>query len=388
MSGAEVHANLIANMITGATLRELPRSGPLALVIGVSVLAAALMSHWHPARSALVAIGLSTAVAGGCWYLFRQGVWLPATAGVAAPFLAYLAQGGRAFFEEQARRKAIRTAFARYVPPAVVDEISAHPERLQLNGERRELTVMFTDLAGFTTISESLSAEEVANLLNRHFSDMTEIVMRHAGTVDKFIGDAVMAFWGAPIADPKQSLHALDAALEMQRKMAEVRADVLAAGGPRLSMRIGLHRGECIVGNMGGAHRFEYTAVGDTVNLASRLEGVNKIYGTGILLSENVRLAIEGDRSVRPVDCVTVKGRREPVMLYTPCDDDALREATQAALAAYRDGDWDRSREIWERMAQSHPDDPLAALFVARLGEWRDREPPPAWNGITLIDSK
>jgi adenylate cyclase len=237
-------------------------------------------------------------------------------------------------------------------------------------------------------VSEELPAEQVAAILNRHLAEMTEIVINHGGTVDKFIGDAIMAFWGAPVADPKQCEHALAAAIDMQAKIAEMRREFAATGGPVLRMRIGLHRGECIVGNLGGSLRFEYTAIGDTVNLASRLEGVNNVYGTGILLSGEVARAIAGMARLRPVDSVRVKGKQQAVELYTPCEDATLVERTLPALDAWRHGDWPQAQALWQALARDYPEDPVVAVFVGRLAAWAAQGWPQPWDGVWTLGSK
>lgn len=388
MPGIEIHANLIANMVTGSTLHELPAGYAYALLLLATLCAATLMSSWQPWRSALAASGLMAGVALGGAALFSLGYWLPSGVALLLPPLAYLAQGGRAFYREQTGRREIRRAFAQYVSPAVVEAILANPERLRLGGERCELTVMFSDLAGFTAIAENMSSDEVARLLNRHLSDMTEIVMRHGGTVDKFIGDSVMAFWGAPIADSEQSRHALAAAVEMQEASAALRDEIAAGGGPLLKVRIGINRGECVVGNMGGRGRFSYTAVGDSVNLASRLEGVNKVYGTGILLSGRVVSELGEAPSVRLVDTIKVVGKSQAVDIYTPCSDAAQGALSDKALSAYRRGDIDAARTAWRLLAKAFPADPLPDVFLARLGEWAVRGVPSDWDGVTTLREK
>jgi adenylate cyclase len=361
----------------------------MVLVIAVTLLAWLTMKSWHPWLSGAWLLGLACLTLLLDWYLFQyQRQWLPAAAALATMTLAYVGQGARGFLAEQARRKELRRAFASYVSPTIVDEIIADPGKLKLGGDRRELTLLFTDLAGFTGISETRPAEEVAQILNRHLAEMTEVVISHKGTVDKFIGDAVMAFWGAPIPDADQSMNALDAAIDMQRRVAAMRSELLAAGGPTVRMRIGLHRGDCIVGNMGGANRFEYTAIGDTVNLASRLEGVNNVYGTGILLSESVARAVEGRVTLRPVDTVRVKGRHQAVPLFTPCDDPELASQSAAALDSYRRGDWASALREWQELAKAHPDDPVCAVILGRLRAWSERGWPEPWDGITELESK
>jgi adenylate cyclase len=389
MPGVEIHANIIANMIAGETLSEASRVWTIALLIVAMLVVGATTSTWHPLRAGLWTLAVIAAIAGlEAWLFGMQRVWLPGGAAMAAVVIAFGAQGTASFLAEQARRREMRRAFALYVAPAVVDEIIAHPEKIGLAGERREISLLFTDLAGFTGISERLPAEEAASLLNRHLTEMTEIVLRHGGTVDKFIGDAVMAFWGAPIADSQQSAHALAAAIDMQRKTAATRAEILAAGGPELRMRIGLHRGECIVGNLGGAGRFAYTAVGDCVNLASRLEGINGAYGTEILLSGSFADALEGSVLLRPVDVVRAKGKQQPVALFTPCDDAALIEASAPALDAYRRGDWPAALALWERLADAYPADPVARVFVTRLRRWAEHGWPESWEGVYTLDAK
>ena len=389
MPGVEIQATLVSNMMTGETLREAPGALAMALVLGVTVLAWLTMKSWHPWRSGAWMMGLAALTLLLDWYLFQyQRLWLPATAALATMTLAYAGQGAKSFLTEQARRKELRRAFSHYVSPTIVDEIIAHPEKLKLGGDRRELTLLFTDLAGFTGISETRPAEEVAQILNRHLAEMTEIVIGHKGTVDKFIGDAVMAFWGAPVPDADQSIHALDAAIDMQRKIAVMCAEMIAAGGPAVRMRIGLHRGECIVGNMGGANCFEYTAIGDTVNLASRLEGVNNVYGTGILLSEDVARAVGDRRTLRPVDTVRVKGRHQAVKLFTPCDDPVLAANAATALDAYCRGEWALALAQWQELAQAYPGDPLCAVFLERLRAWSEHGWPDPWDGITKLESK
>ena len=387
--GVEVQANIVSNMMTGDALRETPAMMALLLVLAITAIAWVSMTPWHPWKSAAWALGTIVAIAALDYYLFRYRLtWLPATAAVMTMAIAYAGQGARGFLSEQARRRELRRAFGQYVSPAVVDEIIADPTMLKLGGDRRELTLLFTDLAGFTSISEALPAEEVAKILNRHLGEMTEIVIAHNGTVDKFIGDAVMAFWGAPVADAQQSRHALEAAIAMQETIAAMRAELAAAGGPAMRMRIGLHRGECIVGNMGGANRFDYTAIGDNVNLAARLEGVNNVYGTGILLSDAVAKAVAGTIALRPVDSVRVKGKKNAVDLFTPCDDAALVTLSTAALEAYRRGEWALAVERWQAFCEAYPEDSIGRVFLARLRRWAGTGYPASWDGITELESK
>lgn len=389
MPGAEIQANLIANMVNGDTLQEAPRSWSLLLWFVAAAISITLMRRWRPLPSGIVALLLVGCIVAVDYTLFVEPqVWLPAAGAILTVCLVYLAQGSVAYFFEQQQRRQIKHAFSKYVAPAIVEEVLAQPEKLKLGGERRELTLIITDLAGFTSISEVMEAEQVAAILNRHLSEMTEIVLRHHGTVDKFIGDAVMAFWGAPVPDQDQSLHAVEAAIEMQEKIAIMRREILADGGPELCMRIGVHRGECIVGNLGGDNRFDYTAIGDAVNLTSRLEGVNKFYGTGILVSEAVVKAVTGKTGFRQIDTVRVKGKQLGIGIYTPCEDALLTQLTESALAAYRNGEWELAMERWNAVLENYTNDPVAQVFANRLLDFKNTGLPENWDGISTLDAK
>jgi adenylate cyclase len=261
-----------------------------------------------------------------------------------------------------------------------------HPERLKLGGERREVTTMFTDLEGFTTLSERLEAEQVARILNLHFTRATAIVKRHGGTVNRFIGDAIMATWGAPLADAEQALHACRAACEMQADMDAQRAELAAEGLPPIRMRIGIHTCIAVVGNLGSSDRFDYTSIGDGVNLAARLEGVNKLYGTGILLSAETARRLEGRLGVRAVDRVIVKGKSEAVEIFTPCADAALNELNARAIAAWRERRLDESESCWRQVLAALPGDGVARVHLERIAASRAASPGAAWRDAVELE--
>lgn len=391
MPGVEIHANILANMKDGNAIHEASQRWHIVLLVAVMLLSLLSMRRWRPLLSGLYSLAMM-GILGGLAYglLAQRGIWLPVVGAMLTITLIYATQGGAAYVISQRKRREIKQAFSKYLSPAVVAEVLANPDSLKLGGERRELTFLFTDLAGFTSIAEQLEPGEVVTILNRHLSEMTEIVFRTKGTLDKFIGDAVMAFWGAPIRDEGQSVRAVETAIEMQAKMAVMRDEVSRAGGPYLHMRIGIHRGDCIVGNMGGEERFDYTVIGDAVNLAARIEGVNKIYGTGILCSESVAKAVAGRVSLRRVDVVRVKGKLQGVALFTPCSDTRLVAASDAAFAVYQKGvaHFEEAERLWQAVLAIAPNDTIAEYFLMRLAAFRIHGWPEEWDGVTTLDSK
>src|SRR5205085_7674889 len=252
--------------------------------------------------------------------------------------------------------------------------------------ERREVTMFFTDLEGFTAMTERLGAEQVARILNMHFTRATAIIKRHGGTVNRFIGDAIMAMWGAPMDDPQQSVNACKAACEVQADMAELRKELVRQGLPEIRMRLGIHTCVAVIGNLGSSDRFDYTAIGDGVNLAARLEGVNKLYGTGILVSGETVEKVAGAVPMRLVDRVIVKGKSEPVDIYTPCEDGALIEMTAGAVAAYRERRWEASELMWQEILKRHPDDGVCAVYIERIARCRIVAPAPTWQGAVELE--
>lgn len=385
--GVELQATLVDNYLTGGGLRSVPEGWTLALVALLVPLLLWGNRRLHPAGAAALAAALVAAIAGASWWLFgRFQLWwpplLPAAAAVAVYGAAALA--GYAFVRRRARQT--RAMFAQYVPPAVVSRLIAQPELMRLGGEAREVTLMFTDLANFTTLSEQLSAEQTVEVLTAYFNAMTPIVHATGGTVDKFIGDAVMAFWGAPLDDPQHAEHAVTAAISMQQAMQVLVADLRARGLPPIHMRIGLHTGRVVVGNVGSEQRFSYTAIGDAVNLAARLEGANKAFGTGILLSAATAAQLPSSVALRALDDVVVKGKTEPVRVFTPCDDVAVRDASLAALSAFHARDWDGASGYLAQVLARVPGDAAALRLQQRVAEARALPVGSDWSPAVALD--
>jgi adenylate cyclase len=233
-------------------------------------------------------------------------------------------------------------------------------------------------LRGFTTLSAQLAPADITMVLNRYFTCMTQAIFSHGGTVDKFIGDAVMAFWGAPLPDPEQERHAIQAAIAMKDALVALNEELAAQGKPPLRLGIGIHSGDALVGNMGAESRLSYTAIGDTVNVASRLEGANKTLGTEIMLSADTAKGAP-DLPLRMLGAIRVKGRPQPLQVLTPCDQPALIETTDAALAAQGLGETVAARSHWQKVLELDPDDALATLALERLASG-------GWDGVLDTD--
>jgi adenylate cyclase len=310
MAGVEIHANMILGLLEGRFVQKLARWEAALLLLALGLLGSLVQVRWKPFRSGL----LACAILGGYWVcacgLFSgRGLWIPTLLPVLSFSVPYGAMAFHAYFQSERKRREIRKAFSHYLSPSILKAVLKNPEDLKLGGERVEVTILFSDLAGFTTLAEKLSPEGVHLFLNRYFTEMTSIIFAHRGTIDKFIGDAIMAFWGAPVADAEHAVHACRAAVAMQERMKSLREEMKVEGLPELFVRIGINTGQAIVGNMGSSELFNYTVLGDAVNLASRLEGANKEFGTSILISGFVYEKAAASVRARPLGRIAVKGK-------------------------------------------------------------------------------
>ena len=369
--GVEIQANLLANRLAGTGLRAAPALWPVLLVGACCLLLGLAALRWHPALGA----ALAGAAALGMWPLayglFTHGVWLAPVAPMVAILAFYATQVLWGYLVQRRRALQVRRMFAQYVPPEVVQTLVERPELLRLGGEQRELTLLFTDLANFTAMSEHQTPEQTVAVLTEYFGAMTPIIHRYGGTVDKFIGDAIMAFWGAPVPDPHHAEHAVRAAIDMQAAMEVLVRALVARGLPPIAMRVGIHTGAAVVGNVGSANRFSYTAIGDAVNLAARLEGANKAFGTRILLSDATAAALPGDVGLRHLDNVVVKGKSQAVKVYTPCTDAALCAASARVVEGFYAGQWQTCKTAVDTILALQPGDAAAQRFAQRLSSRR-----------------
>jgi adenylate cyclase len=395
--GTEVLAVTADNMLQDDAMRD-AGTWPVALLVLAGLLAAGVASR--NARYAWISIGLtaaaSAALAGASIAAFQRGVLLEMAVPQLALWLGFAAASAWSFAVEGRQHRYIQAAFGHYLSPEIVRRIADSPDSLRLGGERREVTFYFSDIAGFTTFSEKLEPEQLTKLMNTYLGHMTDTVLETGGTLDKYIGDAVMAFWGAPLPVEGHALVACKAALTNQAKLVELRKEWAAAGWPPVHNRIGLNTGPAIIGNMGSPRRFSYTAIGDNVNLASRLEGANKPYGTGIMISESTRKAAGDAVEVRELDYIKVKGKNLPIRVYEllglkgETDPKLLAKARrfEEGLALLRARKLDEARAAFRAVVAEFGEDEACELFLERCDEVAAEPPPPDWDGSFALTEK
>ncbi|MGH8504965.1 MAG: CHASE2 domain-containing protein [Stenotrophobium sp.] len=398
-AGVEVHANIISGLLSGTIKQKAPYYSGIEIVMLLSI--ALLMAWAFPHLSALLSAGLALgllvvvaalALALWQWANFIMPMGVPMIF-ILAVFMAHLLYG---YFIESRGKRELSKLFGQYVPPELVEELALHPEAISMEGESREMTVLFSDVRGFTSISEKLDAKELSQLMNEFLTQQTRVIQKHRGTIDKYMGDAVMAFWGAPLPDVDHAIHALVAGLEMQKAVRGLDAAFEARGWPRLNIGVGLNTGKMNVGNMGSTFRMAYTVMGDAVNLGSRLEGLTKEYGVGVIVSESTRLAAPADWSFRELDQVRVKGKNEPVGIYEPLGpkaalDPALRQDLarhRGAMKLYRAQKWDEAEAEFFSLMQSDRPHPVYALFIERILFLRENPPGKDWDGAFTFTHK
>ena len=385
--GVELQATQVDNLLADDGLRSAPGHWTPVLVLLMVPLVILAGRRLHTGWAVVLMVTLVAAMALVAWLLFAYArLWWPPLMPMASAIGVTGATALVIYATVRQRAQQTRAMFAQYVPPEVVARLVAEPGLMRLGGEVREVTIMFTDLANFTTLSEQLSAEQTVELLTGYFDAMTPIIHASGGTVDKFIGDAVMAFWGAPLDDALHAEHAVHAALDMQQAMEPLVAARRARGLPPLQMRIGLHTGRVVVGNVGSQQRFSYTVIGDAVNLAARLEGANKAFGTGILLSETTARQLPDMLPLRVLDEVIVKGRTEPVRVFTLCADAEVSALSAAALDAFHAGDAAAAATHLGQLLQRSPGDPAALRLQSRVAEAAALPAGAPWQTAVALD--
>jgi adenylate cyclase len=411
MPGVEIHAQVIESALTRAVLSQ-PSYGIVvefcaAVLFGLLVIAFA--PAFGPVTLVVVGALFATLLIGTSWYFYtQQRLLIDFTYPLLSTTAIYLTLIFASFVREQAQRRQIRSAFSQYLSPALVEQLAQSPEKLVLGGEERELTVMFSDVRGFTTISESYKHDPqgLTALMNRFLTPLTNAILARKGYIDKYMGDAIMAFWNAPLDDREHQVNACNAALDMLERIdvlngqREVEAKEGGHAFVPINVGVGLNTGACTVGNMGSDVKFNYSVLGDSVNLASRLEGQSKEYGFPIIVGSRTALAVKEKFAILELDFIMVKGKKEPEVIYAIAgrEDIAqsgrfqrLRNLTIEMLACYRSRDWEDALAAIERGRRTddaHALELLYNLYEARIRGYQENPPPEDWNGAFALLTK
>ena len=397
--GVEVHANMIAGMLDG-NLKQRPAyvmGAEFVLVLLSGAVMALLLPLLNPLKSLLTtALVLFFALATNLVVWHYGNLVLPLASGMLLIVMLFALNMSYGYFVESRSKRQFTELFGQYVPPELVDKMSENPEGYSMEGKKADLTVLFSDVRSFTTISESLAPDVLEQLMNEYFNAMTDVIRNQTqGTLDKYIGDAIMAFWGAPVEQADHAVRGVTAAIEMQRVLAEMRPRFKEKYQHDVFIGVGVSSGTMTVGDMGSDVRKAYTVMGDKVNLGARLEGLTKQYGVGILVAEDTKVSVP-DVVFREVDRVRVKGKEEPVVIFEPVGaegkvDKAVLEEIKLwnqVLKLYRAQDWDQAELQLFNLKKQAPDRPLYELYAARIADYRKNPPGANWDGVTKFETK
>jgi len=396
--GVEIHANLIAGMLDGSIKQRPPYvlGAEVALLLASGIAMAFLLPIVNPLRATMLTVVVLAMVFATNLLVWTEGdLILPLASGLLMITLLFALNMSYGFFVESRAKRQISGLFGQYVPPELVDEMSKDPEAFSMEGESRELSVLFTDVRGFTTISEGLDPKDLSRLMNEFLTPLSRVIYKHRGTIDKYMGDCIMAFWGAPLGDPQHARNAVLAGLEMHRTLEGLQTHFKDKGWPPIKIGVGVNSGRMNVGNMGSEIRLAYTVMGDAVNLASRLEGITKQYGVSMIVGETTRVAA-ADVAFRELDRVKVKGKDEPVAIFEPLGlagevEKALQDELKLwgqALKLYRSKDWDMAELQLINLRKLRPDSGLYNLFLERIVFLRANPPEDGWDGSWRFDTK
>ena len=397
--GVEVHANLVSGMLE-QTIKQQPRSlvfgAEFLLILFTGLFLSLFVPFLSPIGATLLFLGaIATHILFNLYLWQYANIVLSIAPIIAMILLMYFVSMSYGFFITNRGKKQIEGLFGQYAPPEVVEEMSDNPAGYSMEAETRELTALFSDIRGFTNLSEGMGAEELAKLMNAYLTPMTQIIHKNRGTIDKYMGDAIMAFWGAPIADTDHARHALYAAMEMSKSIKILNQDFIKRGWPEIKIGIGINSGEMSVGNMGSEFRMAYTVMGDAVNLGSRLEGLTKAYGVEIIVSESVCQCVP-EMVYRELDFVRVKGKQKPVTIYEPIglkDDinaelkSELKLYTQT-LSLYRKQQWDQAELQFLNLQKQSKNKKLYDLYVSRIQSYRSQPSTNDWDGVFTFETK
>ncbi|MBA3018792.1 MAG: adenylate/guanylate cyclase domain-containing protein [Proteobacteria bacterium] len=397
--GLEIHANFVDSILSNDFLFY-PAWAPLfdiTAIIVAGLLIGIALPRTGVITGALSALTLFTGYILLCQYMFSEkGYILNLVYPLLVTVLVYVSITAYKYLVEAKQKRFVKNAFSTYLAPSVVKQLIDSPEKLVLGGEQRVITAFFSDVQGFTSISESLTPHELVELLNEFLTEMTDIILNNEGTVDKFEGDAIIAFFGAPNYLENQAEVACKSCVEMQKRLAELRIKWKESNKPELKMRIGLCTGSAVVGNMGSKNRMDYTMMGDTVNTAARLEGVNKIYGIYTLISETTYESGGKGFLTREIDSIKVVGKKEPVSIYeligfSDDNNEKMQKITglySKGLNAYRNRNWEKAVEFFKDVLEVAPDDGPSITMLARCKEFILNPPEKDWDGSFSMKTK
>lgn len=394
--GVEIHAHMIAGMLDGDTGYTPPWSQDA--ILAITLIFGLLLAIFLPLIGPVYGLGLTIlllgGLAGGQFAAWQQHWILPVAGPLVTVIGLYLLSTAYGFLAETRNKRQITKLFGQYVPPELADEMSRDPTHYSMEGQSREMTVLFSDIRGFTNFSEKLPPTELAEVLNSYLSAMTAIVQQNRGTIDKYIGDAVMAFWNAPLDMPNHAEAAVQTALDMQAALLALNEQFAARNWPHVKIGVGVNSGRMSVGNMGSTFRMSYTVMGDAVNLGSRLEGITKQYGVGILATQTTVDA--DDRHVfMKIDDVRVKGKEEPVAIYEPLGLKGAIEPAELdrasrfeqAYAAYQHQQWDEAETLLKALNTESPR-ALYDIYLERIAHFHAAPPPKDWDGVFVYTTK
>ncbi|MBF0108879.1 MAG: CHASE2 domain-containing protein [Magnetococcales bacterium] len=395
--GVEIIADVIQTMLKGGPLRpaSVAQEGLLAVVLMLGMMALGAIKHPTVRVLFAVVIILFWAAAVTMVYI-HQGLVFSMSYALMAAIMSFMVINMRFYLQEMSQKKMIKGAFGQYLSPKVVDILVKDPSKLSLGGEERVMTAYFSDVAGFSTISEKLTPSELVLLLNEYLTAMCEIIAKYDGTVDKFEGDAIIAFWGAPLDQPNHATLCCHAAVEMQQFMLQMRERLAREGRAELRVRMGINSGRMVVGNMGSKQRMDYTIMGDAVNLAARLEGANKFYASDTMISDATYNLAKDDIDCRVLDTVRVIGKKEPVTIYQLLGKKGevtgkmaeLLVHYNAGLAKYRERNYQEAITLFEKALAIIPGDGPAKTYLERCQEYLSNPPPADWDGVFVFTSK
>jgi adenylate cyclase len=397
--GVECHANAFQSILDRNFIKNVPPVMEFAVVFLIMFAIFALNNSVSLLVGTLLSILMAVVYTFFNIYLFLEHhIWLAAISPLSGMFIAYLATTVYQVIMEQREKRMIRGMFSQYVPKKVVEQLIENPDMLRLGGERRRMSVLFTDVAGFTSMSEKMEPEEIVQLLNEYLSEMSNIILDNEGIIDKYEGDLIMAEWGAPVFFEDHAAHACRAALIMKQRLGEMRTDWRQRGMPPLFARIGINTGFMLVGNMGCLEVFDYTVMGDAVNLASRLEGANKSYGSTIMIGPETQKDVDERGFVtRMLDDIRVKGKAEPVRVYELLAEskETLPERKKdvvpvymAGLEAYREMRFDDGIEQFKKALNIDPDDGPSETYLKRCEYYHENPPDEAWDRVFELTEK